>query len=402
MIQDTYGDGSPGRVLLLITTLTLGGAETQVARLATELKGQGWTVAIACLVEPNAHSARLEREGIEVYSLAMRRGIPDPRALLRFRSLIRRFNPDIVHSHMFHANLFARLARLICRFPALICTAHNLRETSEKGGSTWHKELLYRATDSLADRTTIICRAAYDRYLRVGAAAASKFQVIPNGVDTAVFSPSAESRSAARAFLNVRSRFVWLTVGRLVKQKDFPTLFGALQQLDESDSLLLIAGSGPLEAELRQECSRLGITERVRFCGTSENILPLYRSADAFVLSSEFEGLSSALLEAASMGLPAAVTDVGGNGEIVVEGATGYLVPAHDPVRLAAAMRRVEEMPLKQRELFSAAARQHCWANYRIETITRQWTDLYGRYLGRSPAPSPMLANGASASRARV
>ncbi len=252
--------GIPGRVLLVVTTLAFGGAETQVARLATELKSQGWTVAIACLVAPTAFTAALTEKGIEVHSLDMRRGVPDPRALLRFRSLVRRFRPDIVHSHMVHANLFARIARLFCRFPALICTAHNLRETSEKGGSTWHKELLYRATDFLADTTTIICRAAFRRYVRVGAVPAKKLQVIPNGVDTEVFSPSMESRAAARNSLHLNPRFVWLSVGRLVKQKDFPTLLRAFQQLDQADSILLIVGSGPLEAELRNECDRLGLT----------------------------------------------------------------------------------------------------------------------------------------------
>jgi glycosyltransferase involved in cell wall biosynthesis len=400
MIQNTYGDQSPGRVLLVITTLTFGGAETQLAHLAMGLKERGWTVAVACLVDPNAHSARLEHHGIAVHSLGMRRGLPDPRALLRLRSLVRRFRPDIVHSHMFHANLLARLCRLICQFPALVSTVHNVRETSERGGPTWHKELLYRATDFLADKTTIICRAAYRRHLSVRAVPAKKLQVIPNGVDTNTFCPSAEAKSAARASLGVQSRFVWLAVGRLVKQKDFHTLFRAIEQLKRSDSLLLVAGSGPLESELRQESARLRIADRVRFCGVSENILRLYRCADAFVLSSEFEGLSSALLEAASMALPAVVTDVGGNAEIVLEGVTGHLVPPHDPARLADAMRRLEQTPVEQRHLLGAAARQHCWTNYRMEAVTRQWTDLYQTYLRRKPAYS--LANGASASEVRA
>ncbi len=312
MIQiEDKASRSPGRILFVSTTLALGGAETQVASLATELRARGWRVAIACLIEPTAHWGRLEEKGIEVISLGMLKGVPDPRALLRFRALVHRFQPDLVHSHMFHANLFARVARLVCYFPALICTAHNIRETSIKGGPTWHKELLYRATDFLADRTTIICRAAFDRYVRVGAVPQDKFEVIPNGVDTDRYTASPESRSAARRLLKVQNSFVWLTVARLVKQKDFPTLLRAFQQLDGSDSLLFIAGGGPLEAELRQDCIRLGIAERVRFFGTSEDVLHLYHAADAFVLSSEFEGLPVALLEAASMGLPMVATDVG-------------------------------------------------------------------------------------------
>lgn len=398
MVQIAGNDLSSGRILFLITTLTLGGAETQVARLAIELKAQGWTVAIACLVPPNAHVENLEKHGIQVHSLGMQRGIPDPRALLRFRTLVGSFKPDVVHSHMFHANLFGRLSRVICRFPALICTAHNLRETSERGGPTWHKELLYRSTDFLADRTTIICRAAYDRYLRVGAVPASKFQVVPNGVDTDHFAPSAEGRAAAKKSLAVNSRFVWLTIGRLVKQKDYPNMFRAFVQL-QSDSLLLIAGSGPLEAELREECNRLGLSERVRFCGTSENILPLFHCADAFVLASEFEGLSGALIEASSMGLPAAVTDVGGNGEIVLNGVTGYCVPPQDPSRLAAAMQQLESLSEEQRQVFSTAARHHCWEHYRLQAITRQWAELYRHPFRRVAAQPQALAAAAAATQ---
>lgn len=388
MSHNTHGDRSPSRILFVITTLKFGGAETQVVRLATELKAQGWAVAIACLVPPIAYSEQLRRRGIEVHSLGMRRRVPDPRALLRFRTLVHNFRPDLVHSHMFHANIFTRAARLLCHLPVLICTAHNLREASERGGPTWHKEMLYRFTDFLADRTTIICRAAFERYLRVGAVPYTKFEVIPNAVDTDLYSRSGESRAAARARLEIEKQFVWLSVGRLVKQKDFPTLLVAFEQLNSSNSLLLVAGRGPLENELREQCERLGIAQRVHFCGTSEDLLPLYHAADGFVLASEFEGLSSALLEAASMGLPAVVTDVGGNAEIVLDGVTGHLAPRRNPSRLAAAMRDIEESPVEHRQQFGLAARKHCCANYRIEAVIRQWTDLYFAYLPRPAVQS--------------
>ena len=153
----------PGRILILITTLTFGGAETQVVRLATELKMRGWTVCVVCMVQPTAYTSQLEAEHIPVHSLDMKRGIADLRAIFRLTSLIRNFRPDVVHCHMYHANLLGRVTRLFCKIPALVCTAHNFRETSEQDGPTWHKELLYRITDPLADKTTIICNAAFER-----------------------------------------------------------------------------------------------------------------------------------------------------------------------------------------------------------------------------------------------
>jgi glycosyltransferase involved in cell wall biosynthesis len=380
-----------GRVLLVITTLTLGGAETQVVRLAIELKKNGWIVAVACLVAPTAYVGSLNADGIPVHSLDMPRGVPDPRAIWRLKSLLRALNPDVVHSHMFHANLLCRVARLTCSFPVLICTAHNVRETSERGGQTWHKELLYRATDFLADTTTIICKAAFERYLRVGAVPAGKLTVIHNGVDTQYYSPSIERRTAARKTLNVGDQFVWLAVGRLVHQKDYPNLLRALTLIDDGRWVLLIAGNGPLAHELKTQCAQFGVTGRVRFLGGREDIVDLYHAADAFVMSSRFEGLSAALLEAASMGLPSVVTRVGGNPDVVIDGVTGYVVEPENPEAIADAMLSIMQARPKERRAFSVASRQRCLDRFQFEAITQNWLDLYERHLSRCRRQSPNL-----------
>jgi glycosyltransferase involved in cell wall biosynthesis len=374
IVQDNAG---PGRILMVVTGLSFGGAETQVVRLATEFKARNWQVRVACLVGPYAYVEQLERQGIHVHKLGMRRGLPDPRAIARLRSLIKSFSPDVVHCHMFHANILGRVTRLFCRMPALVCTVHNLRETSERGGPTSHKEFLYRLTDRLASRTTIICRAAFERYVRVGAVPRNRLQIIPNGVDTDVFSPSEALRSTTRKALGVGSRFVWLAVGRLVNQKDYPNLFHALARLDRSRFIVLIAGSGPLEPDLREQCARLGLDTCVQFCGAHEDIVPLYNAADSFVMSSEFEGLSVALLEATSIGLPAVVTDAGGNTEIVRDGETGYVVPPGDPAALCAAMQRMMNLSVEGRKTMGDAARQYCTQHYRTTSVVDRWRDLY-------------------------
>jgi glycosyltransferase involved in cell wall biosynthesis len=374
----------PGRILILITTLTFGGAETQVVRLATELKTRGWTVCVACMVKPTAYTSQLEAQHIPVHSLDMKRGVPDLRAIFRLKSLIGDFRPDIVHCHMFHANLLGRVTRLFCRMPALVCTAHNFRETSEKDGPTWHKELLYRVTDALADKTTIICNAAFERYVRVGAVPRKKFQMIPNGVDTDHFMRSKKRRENGRAALGIGSEFVWLAVGRLVKQKDYPTLFRALELLKNEQFVLLIAGNGPLQDQLMEECRARGLEGHVRFCGAREDILDLYSAADAFVMSSEFEGLSAALLEAASTGLPAVVTDVGGNADVVTDEVTGYVVPPQAPKQLAAAMHRLMALSPECLQAMGDGARQLCHEQFRIATVMDKWADLYATFPRRA------------------
>ena len=379
----------PGRILMLVTNLTYGGAETQVVRLAIEWKQRGWDVRVACLIGPDAYVSQLEKHGIGIDPLGMKRGVPDFNAVLRLRTLVRKFQPDVVHCHMFHANLLGRVTRLFCRIPILVSTVHNLRETSERGGPTGYKEFLYRLTDGLGSTTTIICRAAYERYVRVGAVPAKRLHVLPNGVDTKAFSPSGARRSEARKSLGVDSEFVWLAVGRLVKQKDYPNLFRAIASIEHEDVqkfTVLIAGNGPLELELRAEVDQLGIADKVRFCGAREDIIDLYSAADAFVMSSEFEGLSVALLEASSMALPAVVTDAGGNAEIVRDGVTGYVVPVSSANELGAAMLKMMGTSKDEFERMSVSARAVCYEQYRTEAIMEQWLRLFESCLPKKVA----------------
>ena len=270
----------------------------------------------------------------------------------------------------------------------LICSAHSTREASTRGGPTWHKEFLYRITDKAADGTTTICDAGFDRYIRIRAVPRHKLRMIPNGVDTDVFKCSEHRRAHARKALGLDSQFVWLAVGRMVVHKDYPTLFSALSMLAEKNFTLLIAGDGPLEDTLRRDCIGRGLAHKVRFCGVCEDVAELYNAADAFVMSSEIEGMPMALLEAASMGLPAVVTDVGGNAEIVKNEISGFLVPPKNPAELAAALRSVMHASPERRRSMSRAARQLCYERYRIAAIVEKWVDLYAECLKTPAVPA--------------
>jgi len=283
--------------------------------------------------------------------------------------------------------------------PALVSTAHNLRETSEKGGPTWYKEMLYRVTDFLADRTTIICQAAFDRYVEVRAVPPEKFEVVPNGIDIHQFSNSSKARATARSFLGLGdSSFIWLAVGRLVEQKDYSTLLAAVRNISTPDFQVLIAGQGPLLDSLRAECRELGLEQKIRFLGTTENMRQLYAAADGFVMSSVFEGLSAALLEASAMTLPAVVTAVGGNTEIVTDSKTGYVVPPSDAVSLGEAMARLMNLSSEARHSFGQAARKHCVETFSFDIVVGKWIELYSSCLSRGSAMSTKTAGVAMSS----
>lgn len=345
------------RVVLLSTNMARGGAETQVAQLAMRLRRRGWGVHVVSMLPPSAFHEEFEASGVPLHAP----GIPWIPALLR------RLRPQVLHCHMFHANLMGRLLRLAMPFPAVISTLHSMAESPRASGRIAARDRLYRITDRLADVTTAVSQAAADRHLE--ARAVRRIQVIPNGVDTDVFRPDPAARARLRAELELGEGFVWLAVGRLIWKKNYPALlraFGALAR-----GTVLIAGEGPDEAALRAAAG-----PGVRFLGLRNDVPALLNAADGFVLSSVVEGLPLVLLEAAATGLTCVATNAGGVRE------TGVAITVACEEELGAAMRRVMDLSERERRASGEAARLRVEQHYALDRVVSRWEALY-RSLGR-------------------
>ncbi|MBK9711901.1 MAG: glycosyltransferase [Kouleothrix sp.] len=369
------------RITFLITDLNYGGAEVQVVELASRLSARGWQASVVSMLQPRAFVADLSAAGVPVRSLNMRRGMPSPRAVFDLAAILREDRPHILHSHMVHANLLARVSRLVRWTPALISTAHNIDE-----GSRW-REIAYRLTDPICDLTTNVSQAAVERYVQVGAAPARKIRFVPNGVNVDRFRSDAEARDRLRRELGLGGRFAWLAVGRFEAAKDHLTLVRAFGRLGEQDdAALLLAGQGGMEDQIRAEVAALGLSDRVRFLGVRRDIPQLLNAADAYVMSSAWEGLPMVLLEAAAVGLVTVATAVGGNHEIVLDGRNGFLVPPRDPAALAGSMRLTMQLPEGERKRMGAAGKDYVHACYSLSRVVDQWESLYQECLsGREP-----------------
>jgi len=357
-------------VLFVITSLDYGGAETQVVSLATEFTNRGWKALLVSLLEPVAFVEELHSAGVGTESLHMRRGVADPRALSGLARAFRRFRPDVVHSHMVHANLLARLTRVVAPVPYLISTAHSINE----GGRL--RELAYRFTDRMCDLTTNVSSAGTERYASVGATFPGKSSYLPNGIDTSRFQRSPLDRARLRSEMGLKTEHVWLAIGSLSEPKDYPNMLRALAGVD-SASTLLIAGQGVLREELETLARSLGLVGRVRFLGLRKDIAALASVADSFVMSSSVEGLPLALLEAAACGLPTVATDVGGVSQVITR-ETGFLVPPLDSSALARAMRQLEMLTQAERTEMGAAARQHVVTTFDLQRVVDSWEKIYG------------------------
>ena len=308
-------------LVFVITDYPYGGAQTQVIDLAIRLKARGWKVGVISIMTPEAQPLikLLEDAGIPWKTLGVERGKVSLGIFLKMRKILKEWQPSVVHSHMVHANIFTRLARMISRMPVLICTAHNINEGGKR------RMMAYQFTDFLCEHTTNVSIAAVERYIDIKAAPKQKISFIPNGIDFSRFRLNIETRHKVRRVLNLEQYFVWLAVGRLEEQKDYPNMLQAFKAMPEHHRLLIV-GEGPLLASLQDLVKTLNLEKRVSFLGRRTDVSELMNAADAYLMSSAYEGLPMVLLEAAATELPMVATNVGGNREIVLEGQDGYLV----------------------------------------------------------------------------
>ena len=357
------------RVLQVVTGLSMGGAERVVADLADSLVKSGCEVRLVYMKEPRQvlpRSPEVELQCLDVDSAA-----DLPGGYLRFRRILREFAPDIVHSHMFHATMLARLSRLTTRIPCVISTMH----TAYDGGRL--RALAYRATDWLADISTNVSCEAVEKFVANGAVRPDRMIAIHNGISTEQFRPSPEARARVRAHFGVAPGCrLFFAAGRLGWSKDYPNMFRALARLPaDLDYRLLIAGDGDLRPMLEKMVADLGLASRVTFLGIRHDIADLMAAADVYVLSSVGEGFGLVVAEAISCEGVVVATDSGGVREVL--GDQGFLVPSQDPEALAAAILKAVSLPREQALELGRQARRRVIDTYSFERAVEKWRELY-------------------------
>ena len=362
------------KILLLSTSMGMGGADKQLLSAAQEMRSRGHEILIVSLTALGPMGLEARASGLRTESLEMPRGVPDPRGVLRLVRMVREWRPDVVHSHMVHANLLARLLRVFAPVPVLVSTIHNVYE----GGRLLMAG--YRLTNSLADHMTAVSQAAADRFVRDGIVPKQLLTVIPNGVDTERFqNVPGSARESVRTSLGLGNEFVWLAVGRFEVAKDYPNMLRAFARVREAqkDTVLLLVGGGSLQGETEALTRSLGLTSAVRFLGMRPDVPELMSAADAYVMSSAWEGMPLVLLEAAAAGLPVVATLVGGNQEVVLHEETGLLVPPNHSDSLGDAMLRLMRSPEAERRSMGRRGREYVQRQYRLGRVVDRWEEVY-------------------------
>lgn len=360
-------------VLFVISKFAPGGAERVLAVLANEWRRREVRVTVLTLKDAELYFPL--SDGIEVIKLGLTGASPTPlHALLSnrkrvaaVRKVIDDVRPDAVISFMTMTNIVTILAAKGAGVPVYAAERNHPERYEVSRIWKWLRNRVYRRRGRLVVQTEGI--AAYYRRRRIPVAA-----VIPNPVNPDFFAikhpqGAADSRAARPAARTL------LAVGRLNRQKGFDLLLRAFAAAGLDGWRLRIVGEGKQRGQLEALAGELGIAGLVELPGATADIAAEYAGADAFVLSSRFEGFPNVLLEAMAGGLPCIAFDCPtGPAELLQHGQSGLLVPAENIEELSVAIRRLAGDEELRRSLSTAARRSA--EEYRPEKIIAQWEKL--------------------------
>lgn len=388
---DPFAQGRIPLVVHILYRLDFGGLENGVVNLINGMAPSRYRHAIVCLTEATDFRNRLKRNDIPIYELHKRDG-NDFGMYWRLWKLLRRLRPDVVHTR--------NLPTLDCQPVAWLAGVRS-RVHGEHGwdvidltGKNSKYLLLRRLVQPFVQRYIPLSVHIADWLSKDVRVAWNKIRRICNGVDSGRFTPAQGTRGLlpVEGFAPPESIVVG-TVGRMETVKDPLNLVDAFVRLHrmlpdnrKRDIRLVMVGDGRLHSEVRTRVRSAGIEPLVWLAGARNDTPELLRGLDIFVLPSIAEGISNTILEAMASGLPVVATAVGGNAELVEDGATGHLVRPSDPGALADALRRyVEDAGLRRRQGFLGRQRVEC--EFSMDGMIRRYVDVYDELLAER-APS--------------
>ncbi|HEY1316798.1 MAG TPA: glycosyltransferase [Gaiella sp.] len=343
----------------------ISGAENHLLLLLPGLRARGHEVRLVMLHEgePGAEelATRLEREGVPVERLRMHASV-DPLVFGRLARTIRRYRPDVLHTHLVHADFHGLPAGRLARVPLLVSTKHGFNP--------------FRGRRSFAAADRAVARLA-DVHVAISAGLA-RYLAESEGFDEAEFEVVHYGLAAGPAPPEPPGDPRLALVGRLIPIKGHGVLLEALVRVraELPDVTLELAGDGPLEPELRAAVARLGLGEAVTFLGRVAPPSSVYERAEIVVVPSFGEGFGMVALEAMERGRAVVASDVGGLPEIVEAGKTGLIVPPGDASALAAAIVELARDPARAAAL-GAAGRDRALSEFAQARCTARIEELY-------------------------
>ncbi len=358
------------KVLLLIPTLDRSGAEKQLTHLAIGLPRDEFDVEVVALTRGGPYEEQLTAAGIPLTIIGKRWKF-DPFALRRLKKLIAEKQPDILHTWLFAANAYGRMA--VGSKPGLkVVVSERCVDSWKANWQLWFDRKLASRTDRLIGNS----QAVADFYADLGFPQ-DRLLVIPNGIEPATESMRTRQSICDEFDFPVDSKIIGC-VGRLAPQKRVSDLIWAMELLQalQPSSRFLIIGDGPQRKELEDFARNIRLADVVRFAGHRSDVANIFPHMDMFCLASDFEGQSNSLMEAMAHGRPVVVSDIAPNLELVEHEKTGLVVPVGDrPAFTRACNRLIKDEVLG--DSLGKAAREHIVKQHSFEKTIAAYADLY-------------------------
>lgn len=374
-------------VMYLIDTLipppgspVKGGAESQLYQLISSLNAEIFKAIVVQLNPGDSPPIKNGQMGnAEVFHLPTRRfySLNGFMQLSRLCSIAKARHVDIIHTFFEKSEVLGWLASRFSRIPIWITSR---RDLGFKRKEIYNK--IFRIASRNCDKCIANCRAVKTQIMQKEDIPEEKIEVIHNGLDFSEY--QLQSNGSLRTELGIRSDIP--LIGMIanfhfdVKGHGFFLASSARILEKFQDCAFLLVGDGPLRKKNETLASELGIKGKVHFLGRRNDVPSIISNLDISVLSSTSEGLSNVILESMAAGVPVVVTDVGGSGEVIENGVTGYLVPPADPEALADAITKLIENPGKAKAM-GAAGKKVVHEKFSIEAMVKEYEDLYKQLL---------------------
>lgn len=364
------------KILHVIETLNTGGAEHMLVNLAIEQLQRKQQVAVLCLFEAGDLAGRLTALGVNVHACHK----PDGLTWVFVRDIFGMVSfvaPDVIHTHSLMGNYYMAFIRLFAAPRAVqVVTRHGLL----RGGKVKRLGQLFHGSLWMTHWAVGVCDAVSEELLTQHTRFTPRIVSIKNGIDLARFKiRNSQSRAALKAQLGLSDQYrLCGIVARLDPIKNHQLLLTAFAIVRQAlpNAALVIIGDGVMRQALEEQTKALNLTESVFFLGDRTDIPALLAGLDIYVLSSDNEGYSMSLLEAAAAGLPLVVTAVGGNADIVQQDHNGLIVPPRDPKALAAALLQLLNDP-PQAERMGSHSRTWVEQNGSVQAMADLYEKLY-------------------------
>ena len=372
------------RVCQFITELRPAGAERCVYELATRLPREQFEVEVLAL-RGGAYADQLSAAGIPVHVLDLRRRL-DPKKFSQLVRILREGRFDILHTHLFHADLVGRPAARRAGVPHLVHSVHVAERRFRPWQFAWA-----RWTRTWCDRIVCVSQGVRDFHARQAHLPLEDYTVIYNGVDVQRYARDPSQRNELRRRWGIAEGEVLCGfVGRLDEQKGIPELVDLMTRLSGSPGntgpaiQFVLAGDGPMRGFLEEAVTRRGLARNVRVLGFTDDIPGVLWACDLFLQPSRWEGFCLAAAEAMAAGLPVVGTDVDGLNEVVADGQTGILCRVGDVAALTEAVRRLAQDP-SVRERMGQLGRARVLEHFSVDRFVAGHQELYASMVATGP-----------------